>query len=313
MLRANNTLVMAKLESSYGTDSVPTKSANAFIATNVKIDAVFKTVERLGIHQSGGMYPAIMIGEGVKVSFDTELFPAASANAAPTVDPLLQACGMVKSGGTSTPVVYTQSMSLFGSEKSVTLYVHIDQNLHMITGCIGNMKITNKVNEITKLSFEFTGLYSTPTGVGAPTDATFPTATPLILKSAQFLYDSIALVGTSVDIDLGNSIQKKESWNDADGVLSYYISDQKCTASIDPEASDPGSLEIWSSITTSNVGTLSMTLEGGARDVTVAMENCYITSAPYGDRNNILTWQITLESRAAINDSTYAPLVLTFT
>lgn len=313
MLRANKTLLMAKIEGTYGTDSVPVKSANAFIATNVKVDPIFKTVERLGIHQSGGLYPAIIIGEGVKITFDTEIYPAASANAAPLIDPLLQACAMVKSGGTSVPVVYTQSMSTFGAEKSCSIYVYIDSILHKITGCIGTMKMSNKVNEITKLSFEFTGLYSVAAEDPAPNDATFTTTAPLMLKSAQLLFDSIAMIGTSVDIDLGNSIQKKESWNDADGVLAYYISDQKCTATIDPDADVPSSLDIWHSITTANVGTLALTLEGGSRDVTIAMENCYVMSAPYGERNNILTWQISLESRAALNDATYAPLVLTFT
>ncbi len=312
MLRANKTLILAKIEGTYGTDPTPTKANDAFIATNVKVDMITKTVERLGIHQSGGKYPPIIIGEGVKVTFETELYPAASANAVPVVDPLLQACGMTKSGGTSTPVVYTQALAL-GSEKSCTIHIYIDTILHSITGCIGNMKMTNAVNELTKLSFEFTGLYSSPGASSTPLDATFPALTPLMLKAAALTYDTVALVGTTVDIDLGNSIQKRDSWNDTDGVASYYISEQECTGTIDPEADAPDSFSIWEKILSSDVAALSLTLEGGSRDVTVALESCYAMAAPYADRNNILTWNLSFASRVALNDASYAPLVLTFT
>ena len=312
MRRADKTLLLAEIESIYGTDPVPLKTANAFITTNLKVDPIFKKVPRLGINQAGGAYADLVVGEGVKISFDTELYPAASANAVPYIDPLLQACGFVKSGGTSTPVVYTHNLDNWSTVKSVTIYAYLDQIAHQILGCVGTMKLNAVTNEIVKLSFEFTGLYSTPVAGSIPLDSTFPTSSPLMAKSAAMQFDSITMVGTTLDIDLGNTISPRTNWNNANGISGYYISAMAPTVTIDPEADAPDSLDYYSCIQSANPGAFTYTLDGGARDVVITSENMVMDSASDASRNNIMTKNITLVPKAVLNDATYAPLVLTF-
>ena len=312
MLRADKTLLLAKIEGTYGTDPTPTKSANAYIATNVKVDPIFKMVPRLGINQAGGAYADLVIGEGVKITFDTELYPAPSANALPTIDPFLQACSFTQSGGTSSPYIYTLNLDKFAAPKSCTIYAYFDETLHKITGCVGTMKMTAAVNEIVKLSFEFTGLYSKPSEVTMPLDSTFNTNNPLVMKNAAMQFDSTSFVGTTLDIDCGNSIAKHPDWNNANGVAGYYVSAVSPTISIDPEAYAPDTFNFWQYIDDANPGAFTFTLDGGTRDVVITSENVVMTSATDGARDNILIKNITLLPKAVLNDATYAPLVLTF-
>lgn len=312
MQRADVTLVLLEIETIYGTDPIPTKSANAFIATNVKPEPVFKTIPRLGMHQSGGKFADLVIGEAVKINFDTELYAAPSANAVPYVDPILQACGFKKTGGTSTPVVYTHSMNNWNTPKSVTIYVYEDQTLYKIPGCVGNLKITAVAGELVKLSCEFTGLYASPVSDTTPLDATFPTSDPIKLVSATLLYDSITFTGTTVNIDTGNTIASRKSWEAASGIDSYYISAIEPSINFDPETVAPDSLDYWTQITSSNAGAFSLTLEAGARDIVITSENAVMTNANDGARDNIKTKDITIVPKVAHNDSTFAPLVLTF-
>lgn len=312
MLRADKTLLLAKIEDTYGTDPTPTKSANAFIATNVKVDPVFKMIPRLGMNQAGGAYADLVVGEGAKITFDTELYPAPSANALPTVDPFLQACSFTISGGTSTPYVYTLNLNNFASPKSCTIWVYFDEILHKITGCVGTMKLNAAVNDMVKLSFEFTGLYSAPTEATMPLDSTFNTNNPLVMKNAAMQFDSTSFVGTTLDIDCGNTVAKHPDWNNANGVAGWYVSQISPSITIDPEAMAPNTLNYWTYIDDANPGAFTFTLDGGTRDVVITSENCVMTSATDGVRDTILTKNITLLPKAALNDATYAPLVLTF-
>lgn len=312
MLRADKTLVLVKAETTYGTDSSPVKTTDAILATNVKVDPVFKKLERMAMSPAGGSYAPLVIGEGAKITFETELFAAASANAVPSVGALLEACSFKKTGGTSTPCVYTLGLDNFEIYKSVTIHVYFDQILHQITGCVGNVKIDMVTTELVKLSFDFTGLYSTPVAGSVPQDTTFNTASPLVFKQAVMTFDSISFTGTTIGFDAGNTIEKRTDWSKASGISNYYVSKNAPKITLDPEAVAPDSLEFWSYIETQNPGALSITLEAGSRDVVITSENVVMDDQSDGERGNILTKNVTLVPKAVLNDSTYAPIVITF-
>ncbi len=311
-LRADVSLLLVKAEGTYGTDPTPTKANNAFIATNIKADPIFKMIPRLGMNQAGGAYADLVVGEGAKITFDTELYAAASPNAVPLHGPLLEACSFTKSGGTSAPCVYTLNLDNFASPKSVTIYVYYDQVIHKITGCVGTVKINAVVNETVKLSWEFTGLYADPDTDTTPLDATFTTLNPLVTKNAAMQFDSTSFVGTTLDVDCGNTISKHDDWNNATGVAGYYVSAVSPSITIDPEAYDPNTFNFWKYIDDANPGAFTFTLDGGTRDVVITSENCVITQQGDASRNNILTKNLTLLPKAVLNDATYAPLVITF-
>ena len=69
----NRALILAKAESSYGVDPIPTTAANAILTDLPEVDVVMKKLDRLNVKAFFGNRPAINIGEAIKISFSTEV------------------------------------------------------------------------------------------------------------------------------------------------------------------------------------------------------------------------------------------------
>ncbi|MBE0568729.1 MAG: hypothetical protein IH577_03515, partial [Deltaproteobacteria bacterium] len=69
----NSALVLAKMETEYGTDPTPTKLANAILCDLPEIEFVMKKLDRLNVKPFLGNRPAINIGEAMKIKFNTEV------------------------------------------------------------------------------------------------------------------------------------------------------------------------------------------------------------------------------------------------
>ena len=69
----NRALILAKTESSYGVDPVPTTALNAILTDLPEVDVVMKKLDRLNVKAFFGNRPAISIGEAIKISFSTEV------------------------------------------------------------------------------------------------------------------------------------------------------------------------------------------------------------------------------------------------
>jgi hypothetical protein len=311
MLKADKCLLLAKIESTYGTDAAPTKTANAIFATNIKISGDWKKSERLALSPNWGKYAPVVTGQGVKVTFETELHPSADGSAAPFLGPLFQACGMTETLG--APTVTYSAVLQYPAAKSVTLWFYINGIVHKVTGCIGTFKIDLAVKEICNVSFEFTGLYSEPADLTFVTDPTFPATSPFVFKDVTVNYDSItALIGTAIGIDKGNQIAMRDDWTSATGTKGYYIQDFETKITLDPETEPMATVNFWNRLATQEQGALSITINNGSRDLSLQFENTYIDTTDYGDKKGILTSPITLVSKPKVDDAIHTPFVMVF-
>jgi len=164
-----NMVALAKLESSYGVDPVPTGADNAILLSNVTVNPLnAQNVDRDIIRSYLGGSEQLVGTRYVELGFDIELQASGALGVAPAWAPLLLACGFAEAVTADTRVDYTPVTDALSS---VTLYLYDSGVLHKTTGCRGSFEIAAGVGERPVLRFNFVGIYNaiTATANAAPT------------------------------------------------------------------------------------------------------------------------------------------------
>ena len=132
-----NVALLAKTEVTYGTDPVPTGTANAMLSKGVTIAPHLGNRATRDLARSTfGAQSEINTGPYVTVSFGIEYAGSGTAGTAPKWGPLLLACGFSETVSAGVSVTYaTVSTAL----KPVTLYFYMDGQQHKVIGARGNV------------------------------------------------------------------------------------------------------------------------------------------------------------------------------
>lgn len=175
-------LILAKIESTYGTDSSPAGS-NAVLVRNLEIQPLLsETVNRELVRPFLGQSDQLLSQTRVEVSFEVELAGSGTAGTAPAYGAVLRSCGLSETLVTSTSATYAPISSSF---ESCTIYYHQDGIRHKVTGCRGTFEMNCEVGQIPVISFTMTGIYNAPTDVTLPTPTYTNQATPVIFKEGN--------------------------------------------------------------------------------------------------------------------------------
>ncbi len=87
--------ILAKIETTYGVDSIPTGSANAILVTDLNINPLASdVVDRNLVRNYMGASDQLIANSHVEVDFAVEVAGAGTAGTAPAYGPLLRACGL---------------------------------------------------------------------------------------------------------------------------------------------------------------------------------------------------------------------------
>jgi hypothetical protein len=176
-------LILAKTESTYGTDPTPTGAANAILVRNLEITPLqADTVTRDLIRPYLGNSDQLLAQTRVEVTFEVELAGSGTAGTAPAYGPVLKACGLSETVVATTSVTYAPVSASFSS---VTLYFFNDGIRHKVTGCRGTFELSAEVGQIPTISFTMTGIYNAPTDESVPTPTYANQASPLIFKNGN--------------------------------------------------------------------------------------------------------------------------------
>lgn len=176
-------LILAKIESTYGTDPTPTGGSNAILVRNLEIQPlVADTVNRDLVRPYMGQADQLLAQTRVEVSFEVELAGSGTAGTAPAYGPVLRSCGLSETLAPSTSATYAPESSGF---ESVTIYYHEDGIRHKVTGCRGSFEINGEVGQIPFISFTMTGIFNAPTDETLPTPTYANQATPLVFKQGN--------------------------------------------------------------------------------------------------------------------------------
>lgn len=178
-----NTVILAKIETTYGTDSVPTGGANALLVSNVNVNPLnANNVSRDLIRPFMGGSEQLVGTAYVEMSFDVELQGSGTLGTAPAWGPLLRASGWAETVTASTRVDYTPVSTAF---EAVTIYWYDDGTLHKALGARGTWEIAAGVGERPVLKFRFIGLYSALSAASNPSATLTAWQTPLVVTDAN--------------------------------------------------------------------------------------------------------------------------------
>lgn len=225
-------LILSKIESTYGTDSTP-GGTEAIQVKNLSVTPMASdTVSRDLIRPYLGASEQLLAMTRVECSFSVELAGSGTAGTAPKYDALLRACGLDSTIVPATSVEYTPVSDAF---ESATIYYNIDGILHKLTGCRGTFVINCAVNEIPTIDFSMTGIYNSPTDTAAPSVTYSNQATPLVFKNGNttnFQLYSYAGCLQSVSFDIANATVYRELVGCTKSVL---ITDRQSNGSVTME------------------------------------------------------------------------------
>lgn len=160
-----NKALLAKAESTYGTDSSPT-GAEWIEARNLSITPLdAETVDRNLAQPWMGSSGKIVAASWAKVSFEVLAAGSGTAGTAPKFDALLAACGFAKTVSPGVSVTYNLVSAAFAS---VSIYVNIDGVNHKLVGARGTVGLSLSQKQIPVLRFEFDAAFVDPAAVTMP-------------------------------------------------------------------------------------------------------------------------------------------------
>lgn len=290
-LLARKRVILAKVETTYGTDAVPTGAANAILVRNLSVtpqDA--DAVDRDLIRPYLGRSEQLMAGIRAMVEFEVEIQASGTAGTAPAWGPLLKGCAMSETVSAGVSVTYAPVSASFDA---LSIYFNVDGVLHKLTGARGTFSISMNVKQIPVIKFSFTGIYNTVTDTAAPTPTFTPWKTPLPVTNVNttpFTLHGYAAVMSELSIDLSASIVHRTLVGGSEQVL---FTDRQPQGSITIEATTVAQKDWWTIAKNATLGALAIT-HGTAAGYKVAVNapNVQLTKPSYTELDGIQMLQM---------------------
>ena len=279
-------LLLAKAETSYGTDSSPA-GTDAILVRQLEITPLQSdTVERELVRPYLGAAQTLLANTRVEITFQVELAGSGTAGTAPAYGSILKACGFSETISAGVSVTYAPVSSSFSS---VTIYYNVDGVRHKLTGCRGTFTLNGTVGEVPYIEFTMTGIYNAPTDTALPSATYSNQAVPLVFKNGNttsFQLLSYAGCLQSVELDLGNEVAYRELVGCTKEVL---ITDRKVSGTVMIEAVALATKNYFSAATSdSSLGNLQFTHgTAGGNIITVSSSTIDLGDVSYDDQDGI--------------------------
>jgi hypothetical protein len=254
-----DTVILAKPEVTYGTDSIPTGAANAIAVSNVSIKPLeAQFVDRDLLRNYFGASEQLVAQYNKSISFEVEAVGSGAAGTAPGWGPLLRACAFAETLTVAERVTYTP---VTNSQESVSMYVYDSGVLHKLLGVRGAVTISVPLSGIPKLKFSFIGIdggdsAAAPAGVSfagfmLPQVASNAFTGPLTLGcalaapgAAPSLTGGTQYASTGLDVDLG----VKAEYVGLIGAESVDVTDRRAKGKIKIAAAAADEIALYATI-----------------------------------------------------------------
>ncbi len=249
-------VVLAKIETTYGTDPTPTGSANAIQVSNLAITPInAETVNRDLIRSYLGNSQELLANNYVVATFEVEMAGSGALGTAPAYGPLLRACACAEAITASTKVEYTPISAAF---EAVTIYFYVDGVLHKMTGCMGNVELDISARKIPVYKFTMFGLYNAVTDTALPTPVYTGFRKPLVankVNTPTFSFFGVtSLVLEQMVLQVGNQV----NFRSLIGAEYVHIVDRKTTSSVKFEMVPVATLDIFGTAIGTTTGALQL-------------------------------------------------------
>ena len=279
-------LLLAKIETTYGTDPTPA-ATDAVLVSSLDVQPLQLELKDRDLILGYLGNSEMVVGQRlVSVSFDVEIAGSGTAGTAPKWSALMQACGFSETIVATTSVTYAPISSAF---KGVTLYFFADGVRHKVTGCRGSWNMSLQTGEIPKISFSFTGLFNAVTDETQPSPTFTNQADPVVVNAANtatLQVHGYAACLSAFSLDLANTTPFRQL---AGCTQQIMITDRKPAGSVTIEAPTIAQKNYFSAASTQAAGQFSWVHSGGAGNiVTFTAPTCNLGAPTYEDSDGII-------------------------
>lgn len=247
--------LLAKIETDYGVDSLPTGGANAIQANEVTLTPLAgQEVRRELMLPYLGNQGALLVGNHVELQFQVEVAGSAAAGTAPAYGPLLRACGLSEVIVAATSVTYAP---VSAGVESATLYANLDGVNHKLIGARGTVTVNLAPNAIPRFSFTVRGLLVAAADVALPAVTLTAYRVPLPVSKSNtptYLLHGYSAIGESLALDLGNTVEVRNLI----GEDSIQITDRQATGTAVMEAKSVATMDWFGRAVAHTKGALSL-------------------------------------------------------
>ena len=200
--------LLAKKETGYGDDAVPTGLLNAMQMANVTVTRLNSPVSRDLLLPYLGRQGLILTNRHVRIEGEIEIAGSGEAGVAPAFGPMLEASGMVAVEVPDTSWTYSPVSAGF---PAVTLYYNRDGVRQVALGSRGNVTWEFVPAAIPRFKFNLLGLEGLVTDSPLPTvdlDG-FITPVPVSKANTTFSLHGAPRIAERVSFDMGQKVEPR--------------------------------------------------------------------------------------------------------
>jgi len=239
-LLTGRTVLLAKTESSYGTDSAPAVSANEVEVFGLTIKPGFDKIERKPLRASISPLQSFKSKLLWDITFDTELKGDGTPGTVGRLDPLFKACGMTATVLTGTSVTYAPG----NPTGSCTIWVYKDGVCFKAQGCRGNFEISAEAGKIAMIKWTFKGIYNVPTDIPI-VSPTYTTTIGQMCESLAMAVSGFAGYTRSYSINMNNVVNERPSLNATNAMVGVVLASRQPTGKMLIEAELTSTEPMW--------------------------------------------------------------------
>lgn len=245
--------VYAGVETTPGTEQTTLAAMDVDIgqAPTLQVAAPERRAAKGGFGLSPGAVPRVQFQTR---SFTAPLVGGTGLGLAPTISPLLQACGLAEVLTASTDAVYTPVSS---GQKAATIKFNEDGLAYKMIGSMGNLQLNWESGNYPMVTAEMTGFYAEP--VAEALSVPDFSSNPLPVLASADSGDNISIFGfadasvRSFSLNMGNRLFSQ----DMPGGESISITDRTPTGTVVVEAPTLGSKNFFAQLTAGTIGNLN--------------------------------------------------------
>lgn len=153
------------------------------------------------------------------------------------------------------------------------------------------------------LRYTLSGAAAKPSDQALFTGLTLPSVVPEAFLSADVAAGSDSVCVNSMTVDLQNNVAPRLCANQADGIVSFRITERTPTITIDPEAELEATIDFWTKYDAATEFAFRATVGSSEflRSRVIAPSATY-TELSNGDRDGIMTYDATLQLNNDLDD-----------
>ena len=282
--------LIAKIESTYGTDPSPVGGSDAVQVSSLEITPIESDNVQAAAFQGflgNSTRSTLVANKRVSVTFDVELAGSGTAGTAPAFGPLLKSCGLSETISAGVSVTYAPVSASFSS---ATIYCFYDGTQHKITGARGSVSFNMAAGQFGVMSFNFIGIYNAPDGTALSGSFTVANQAAALevndtnVTTATF-HGVTSVRLESFDLALNNELLYKETASNKEVIIMNRAAGG--TAVI--EAPAIGTTDFFAKAVAVATGASSFVLGGTSGNiVTLNAAQTDITGCSYADTNGVI-------------------------